>query len=42
MPCSAAQLNGLVADDGQLQTWATIRSGLGKGLLDPKVNSGRL
>jgi HNH endonuclease len=33
---SAADQNGLVADDGQRQTWASIRSGLGKGLLEPK------
>jgi hypothetical protein len=33
---AAAERNGLVADDGQRQTWATIRSGLSKGLLEPK------
>ena len=26
---------GLVADDGQRQCWATIRSGLSAGLQDP-------
>jgi hypothetical protein len=26
---------GLVADDGECQTWATIRSGLGAGLQQP-------
>jgi hypothetical protein len=31
----AAERNGLVADDGQRQTWATIRSGLGAGLQQP-------
>jgi hypothetical protein len=31
----AAECNGLVADDGQRQTWATIRSGLSAGLQDP-------
>ena len=29
---AAAERNGLVADDGQRQVWATIRSGLSKGL----------
>jgi hypothetical protein len=29
---AAALANGLVADDGQRQCWATIRSGLGAGL----------
>ena len=33
---AAAERNGLVADDGERQTWATIRSGLSKGLLEPK------
>ena len=33
---AAAERNGLVADDGQPRTWATIPSGLGKGLLEPK------
>jgi hypothetical protein len=28
---SAAEVNGLVADEGERQTWATIRSGLGAG-----------
>ena len=32
---SAAQRNGLVSDDGQRQTWATIRSGLSAGLSSP-------
>ncbi len=32
---AAAEANGLVADDGVRQCWATIRSGLGKGLLEP-------
>ncbi len=32
---AAAEANGLVADDGQRQTWATIRSGLSKGLQQP-------
>jgi len=31
----AAEANGLVADDGQRQCWATIRSGLGAGLQQP-------
>jgi hypothetical protein len=30
---AAAVRNGLVADDGQRQAWATIRSGLSAGLL---------
>src|ERR1700730_5130653 len=33
--CGAAVLNGLVAADGDRQTWATIRSGLGAGLQEP-------
>jgi hypothetical protein len=33
---AAAEQNGLVADDGARQCWATIRSGLSKGLLQPK------
>ncbi len=33
---AAAERNGLVADDGQRQCWATIRSGLSKGLQQPK------
>jgi hypothetical protein len=33
---AAAECNGLVADDGQRQSWATIRSRLSKGLLEPK------
>jgi hypothetical protein len=32
---AAAERCGLVADDGQRQCWATIRSGLGAGLLQP-------
>ncbi len=32
---AAAEHNGLVADDGERQTWATIRSGLGAGLQHP-------
>jgi hypothetical protein len=32
---AAAEVNGLVADDGQRQTWATIRSGLSAGLQQP-------
>ena len=32
---AAAEQNGLVADDGARQCWATIRSGLSKGLLRP-------
>jgi hypothetical protein len=32
---AAADANGLVADDGPRQCWATIRSGLSKGLLQP-------
>jgi hypothetical protein len=31
----AAERNGLVADDGQRRCWATIRSGLSKGLQQP-------
>jgi hypothetical protein len=30
-----AERNGLVADDGQRQVWATIRSGLSAGLQQP-------
>jgi hypothetical protein len=33
---AAAEQNGLVADDGPRQCWATIRSGLSKGLQQPK------
>jgi hypothetical protein len=33
---AAAEQNGLVANDGARQCWATIRSGLSKGLLQPK------
>jgi hypothetical protein len=33
--CGAAERNRLVADDGQRQTWATIRSGLSAGLREP-------
>jgi hypothetical protein len=32
---AAALANGLVADDGQCQCWATIRSGLGARLQEP-------
>ena len=32
---AAAEANGLVADDGSRQCWATIRSGLSKGLQQP-------
>jgi hypothetical protein len=32
---TAAEHNGLVADDGDRQCWATIRSGLGAGLQQP-------
>ena len=32
---AAGEANGLVADDGPRQCWATIRSGLSKGLLRP-------
>jgi hypothetical protein len=32
---AAAECTGLVADDGQRQTWATVRSGLGAGLNAP-------
>ena len=32
---AAALANGLVADDGERQCWATIRSGLGAGLRQP-------
>jgi hypothetical protein len=32
---AAAERNGLVSDDGQRPTWATIRSGLGAGLRAP-------
>jgi Type IV secretion-system coupling protein DNA-binding domain len=45
---AAAERNGLVADDGQRQTWATSRSGLGAGLREPlgldaerRVSNGR-
>jgi hypothetical protein len=33
---AAAEQNGLVANNGARQCWATIRSGLSKGLLQPK------
>ena len=33
---AAAERNGLVADDGGRACWATIRSGLGAGLQEPK------
>ena len=32
---AAAVANGLVADDGERQCWATIRSGLSAGLQKP-------
>ena len=32
---SAAEVSGLVTDDGDRQCWATIRSGLGAGLQEP-------
>jgi hypothetical protein len=32
---AAADANGLVADDGERQCWATIRSGLSAGLQQP-------
>src|SRR5207237_10811502 len=32
---SAAEVNGPVADDGEQQTWAMIRSGLSAGLQQP-------
>jgi hypothetical protein len=32
---AAAVTSGLVADDGERQCWATIRSGLGAGLREP-------
>ena len=32
---ATAERNGLVADDGQRQCWATIRSGLSAGLQQP-------
>jgi hypothetical protein len=32
---AAATRNGLIADDGERQTWATIRSGLSAGLQEP-------
>jgi hypothetical protein len=32
---TAPVTNGLVADDGDRQCWATIRSGLGTGLREP-------
>ena len=28
-------INGVVADDGEHQVWAMMRSGLGAGLQDP-------
>ncbi len=31
----AAEQNGLVADDGDRQCWATVRSGLSAGLQQP-------
>ena len=34
--------NGLVADDGERQCWATIRSGVGAGLQEPiNLDAGR-
>ena len=41
---AVAVANGLVADDGERQTWATIRSGLGAGLresIDVTPTTGR-
>jgi hypothetical protein len=39
---AAAILNGLVADDGERQCWATIRSGLSAGLQEPiDLDAGR-
>jgi hypothetical protein len=32
---AAAEVNHLVAEDGERQTWATIRSGLSAGLEQP-------
>jgi hypothetical protein len=32
---AAAEHNGLVTDDGERQTWTTIRSGLSAGLQEP-------
>ncbi len=32
---AAAEANGLVTDDGVRQCWATLHSGLSKGLLEP-------
>jgi hypothetical protein len=32
---ATAEQNGLVADDGPRQCWATIRSGLSVGALEP-------
>ena len=32
---AAAVANGLAADDGERQCWATIGSGLGAGLREP-------
>jgi hypothetical protein len=32
---ATAEGNGLVADDGERQCWATIRSGLGAGMQEP-------
>ena len=34
-PGGAAEVNHLVADAGERQCWATIRSGLSAGLLQP-------
>jgi hypothetical protein len=33
---AAAAQNGVLGDDGERQTWATIRSGLSAGLAHPQ------
>ena len=38
---AAAEQNGLVADDGPRQCWATIRSGLNTGLLPIDLDADR-
>jgi hypothetical protein len=39
---AAAEVNRLVADDGDRQTWTTIRSGMGAGLQEPiDLDAGR-
>ena len=35
---AAAEHNGLVADDGERQCWATIRSGISAGPLQPVIS----